>query len=218
VRIVAGAVLLALATTGCGAATHGSATLWVTEDRGTRVLFAGRVPAGLTAMQGLERDRPVTTRYGGRFVESIDGISGSLTGQRDWFFYVNGIEAGVGATEVTLHPGDVEWWDYRSWGPGNPDVPVVAGAFPWPFLGAPTRVASSGVTRTVARAIATEVHGTIGAAAGRTDAIVVSSRVPRGYVRIRQTGGHVVLALGAGIARRLAADPTALRYRFGAAP
>ena len=34
----------------------------------------------------------MTTRYGGRFLQSIDGIYGSLTGQRDWFFFVNGIE------------------------------------------------------------------------------------------------------------------------------
>lgn len=209
------ALALAPAAAGCGVAQHGSATLWVTEDRGSRVLFAGTVPAGLTAIQGLERDRKVTTRYGGRFVESIDGISGSLSGRRDWFFYVNGIEAGTGAAEVTLHAGDVEWWDYRSWGAGSPDVPVVAGAFPRPFLGAATRVDAAGVAPAVARTLAAEVHGSVGPA-GRANAIVVSPRFPPGSVRIARTGGRLVLRLGAAIARRLAADPHALRFRFGA--
>jgi hypothetical protein len=33
-----------------------------------------------------------------------------------------------------LHPGDVEWWDFRSWSGGGDRVPVVVGAFPEPFL------------------------------------------------------------------------------------
>ena len=38
-----------------------------------------------------------------------------VTKQRDWFYFVDGIEGDRSAAEVTLHPGDVEWWDYRSW-------------------------------------------------------------------------------------------------------
>ena len=49
-------LLLALALAGCGGVReHGKATLWVTRDRGSQVLYAGSVPAGLTAMQALER-------------------------------------------------------------------------------------------------------------------------------------------------------------------
>ena len=42
---------LALVLAGCGGGErgHGTATLWVTRDRGAQVLFAGTVPAGLTA-------------------------------------------------------------------------------------------------------------------------------------------------------------------------
>ena len=36
-------------------------------------------------------------------------------GERDWFYFINGKLADRGATEVRLHKGDVEWWDYRQW-------------------------------------------------------------------------------------------------------
>ena len=49
-------VLLAAALAGCGGqATHGTATLWVTRDRGAHVLLVRSVPAGETAMQALTR-------------------------------------------------------------------------------------------------------------------------------------------------------------------
>jgi len=113
----AAVLLLALVLAGCGSGGrgHGTATLWVTRDRGTHVVYAGAVPAGLNGIQTVERKLKVTTRYGGRFVQSIAGVSGSLSDQRDWFFYVNGIEGGRSAAEVHVHPGDVLWWDYRHW-------------------------------------------------------------------------------------------------------
>ena len=67
------------------------------------------------------------------FVQSIDGVSGDRSSQRDWFYFVNGYEADRGAADYTLHPGDVEWWDYRAWKHAI-HVPVVVGAFPEPFL------------------------------------------------------------------------------------
>jgi len=119
---------------GCGASVgHGQATLWVTRDRGSHVLLVAKVPAGLTAMQALERKVKVTTRYGGRFVQAINGLEGSLDGQRDWFYFVNGYEADRGGAEYRLHPGDVEWWDFRSWKSAL-RAPLVVGAFPEPFL------------------------------------------------------------------------------------
>ena len=50
----------------------------------------------------LDREADITTRYGGGFVQSIDGLAGAGAGGRryDWFFYVNGIESPVGAAEV----------------------------------------------------------------------------------------------------------------------
>ena len=71
-RRVALLLLALVAAGGGGAREHGTATLWVTRDRGAHVLYAGTVPAGLTAMQALDRKRDITTRYGGRFVQSIE--------------------------------------------------------------------------------------------------------------------------------------------------
>ena len=130
------ALLIALVAVaaGCGNGTGGGrATLWITRDRGAQVLTVTHVPAGLTAMQALERVADVSTRYGGRYVEAIDGIRGSLTAQHDWFYFVNGYEADRSAAEYRLHPGDVEWWDFRTWRHAI-HVPVVVGAFPEPFL------------------------------------------------------------------------------------
>lgn len=208
-RLVAGLALV-LALAGCGGAGggHGTATLWVTRDRGAHVLFTGTVPAGLTAIQALERRLQVTTRYGGRYVQSIDGIQGTLSGERDWFFFVNGIESGVGAAEVVLHPGDVEWWDYRSWANGAMSVPVVAAAWPEPFLHAgPTKVVGP---PSLAHALAAQVR----AGAGPARSLVTIGRVSPQATRIRRRGSGFELDLGLAVARRLAHDPAALRFRY----
>jgi hypothetical protein len=110
-----------------------AAQLWVTRDRGREVMLTATVPAGLTVLQALERQADVGTRYGGRYVQSVEGIEGGLTEQQDWFYFVNGIEPDVGATEIRLRPGDVAWWDFRSWAE-QMAAPVVVGAFPEPFL------------------------------------------------------------------------------------
>jgi Domain of unknown function (DUF4430) len=128
---------LAALLAGCGgvgtAGTAGRAGVWVTRDRGAEVIATGAVPAGLTAMQGLRRVASVETRYGGRYVQAVEGVAGSLSARRDWFYYVNGYEADRGAAEYRLRAGDVEWWDYRSWRT-EMSVPLVVGAFPEPFL------------------------------------------------------------------------------------
>ncbi|HZU19791.1 MAG TPA: DUF4430 domain-containing protein [Gaiellaceae bacterium] len=206
-------VLLALALAGCGGGgRHGTATLWVTRDRGAHVLFSGSVPAGLDGIQTVERRLKVTTRYGGRYVQSIAGIAGSLSGQRDWFFYVNGVEGGRSAAEVTIRPGDVLWWDYRSWTPATMDVPVVAGAFPHPFVDrGDTRVFGKAM---IARALARQVHGSVGGLGGAENVIVVGTHLAPDTVRIEPFHHGYRLDLGIRIARRLARDPSALRYRF----
>jgi hypothetical protein len=130
-----GLIWLAVAAlAGCGSTqTGGSASLWITRDHGAHVLLVRKVPAGLTAMQVLQQAVKVQTRYGGRFVQSINGLSGSLSTRHDWFYFVNGYEADRGATDYRLKTGDVEWWDYRDWTHAI-HVPVVVGAFPEPFL------------------------------------------------------------------------------------
>lgn len=123
----------AAATGGQAEPDAGTATVWVTRDRGSQVLLTATVPAGLTVLQALDRVAEIETRYGGRFVQSISGVSGSLAKQQDWFYFLNGIEPDVGAAEVRLRAGDIAWWDYRSWA-HEMRRPVVVGAFPEPFL------------------------------------------------------------------------------------
>ena len=111
------ALLLVLVVAGCGG-NSGTATLRITRDRGHHVLLVARVPAGLTAMQALERKAKIETSYGGRFVVAINGLASAP--HHDWFYWVNGVLADRSAAEVRLHKGDVEWWDYRAW--SNPNA------------------------------------------------------------------------------------------------
>ena len=76
------------------------------------------IPGGETAMRMLQRDFDVETRYGGGFVQSINGVAGGREDGRpvDWFYYVNGILADQGAAAHELAPGDDIWWDHHDWG------------------------------------------------------------------------------------------------------
>jgi len=126
-----GLVLLA----GCGGARgeEGTATLWVTRDRGAELIVDAEVDAGQSLMRALDGEVDLETRYGGRFVQSINGLEGSLGGQRDWFWFVNGYEGDRSAAEYRLRDGDVAWLDYRKWAREG-EARVVVGAFPEPFL------------------------------------------------------------------------------------
>jgi hypothetical protein len=210
-------VLAAAALAGCGGGGGGHATVWVTRDEGRHVMVVKQVPAGLTAMQALERVASVDTRYGGRFVQAIDGVSGSLSRQRDWFYFVNGIEADRGATEYRLHPGDLEWWDYRSWSDGREHVPVVVGAFPEPFLhgyGGKRRPAVVVGAGAGARALARLLHARLVARDPPRAANVLRlvPGAPRFTARPRP-GGAVELDF-AGDALKLARRPSLYRYRY----
>jgi hypothetical protein len=110
-----------------------AAVVTVTEGFGGRVLTRARAAPGQSAMMALRRIANVQTRYGGRFVQSIDGLAGDQSRGMAWLYFVNGIQANAGATDVTLHPGDREWWDYRYWN-DLIQVPVAIGAWPDPFV------------------------------------------------------------------------------------
>ena len=130
------ALTAAVALAGCGAgptAGDGEATLWVTRDRGADLIVDARVAAGQTLLRALKSKADVETRYGGRFVQSIDGVEGSLAAQSDWFWWVNGIEGDRSVAEYRLRDGDVAWLDFRDWADAE-RVPVVVGAFPEPFV------------------------------------------------------------------------------------
>jgi hypothetical protein len=84
-------------------------------------------------MRFLQKTHDVETSYGGGFVDSIDGVRGDKEGQRDWFYFVNGIEADRGAADFGLNPGDRIQWDHRSWRAAM-RVPAIVGAYPEPMV------------------------------------------------------------------------------------
>jgi Domain of unknown function (DUF4430) len=140
-RAAALACALALACGGCGLGAGRAPTavqLTVTREFGqatVRSFTAPHLSGQETVMSLLMRNASVTTRYGGGFVQSIDGLAGGQQGggQVDWFYYVNGVEAPKGAASTNVHPGDHIWWDRHDWSQTD-DVPAVVGSFPEPFL------------------------------------------------------------------------------------
>ena len=142
---VAGATLAlflaALVLAGCGLGPGkklpGGARLVVTRNFGQSQLYSTNVKTirkDETVMRFLESKRQVKTSYGGKFVDSIDGLSTRGPGGRsDWFYFVNGIEASVGAADRTLSPGDVVQWDFRRWD-ATMHIPAIVGAYPEPFV------------------------------------------------------------------------------------
>jgi hypothetical protein len=134
-------LLAALATAGCGLGPGngvGDVELTVTRDYGTVPMLhreLGDVTESDTVMRVLERNAEIGTRYGGGFVQSIDGLEAQESVDRslDWFFYVDGVEATVGAADYSLHGGESVWWDYRDWSAAM-RVPAVVGSWPQPFL------------------------------------------------------------------------------------
>jgi hypothetical protein len=191
-------LLAVVAFSGCGGEDGGKATLWITRDRGAHVILQRSVPSGLTAMQALDRLADIKTRYAGRYVESIDGIEGSIAARSDWFYFINGYEADRSAAEYRLRDGDVEWWDFRSWRTRMRE-PVVVGAFPEPFLHGyggsrlPARVVFTvAAQRALAERLATLIGGraTQGADAGMKEKVnLLVLRSPRTKPSLQIRGG-----------------------------
>jgi hypothetical protein len=131
------AIALAVAVAGCGLGPGpgtGGVTLTVTRDFGSRPLATvhrAHVPGSETVMRMLQRSLSVQTRYGGGFVESIDGHTGTSS-QTDWFYYVNGVEAPQGAATTAVHHDDRIWFDLHDWR-ATDTIPAVVGSFPEPF-------------------------------------------------------------------------------------
>ncbi|BCV23975.1 DUF4430 domain-containing protein [Gelria sp. Kuro-4] len=112
----------------------GTAALWITRDFGARVLKSPNVKPveGEKVLALLGRQAQLETAYGGGFVTKIDGLGGGRPGE-DWFYWVNGILAGVGAGDFPARPGDVIWWDFHPWN-RTAFLPAVVGAYPEPFV------------------------------------------------------------------------------------
>jgi hypothetical protein len=132
------ATALPVAVAGCGlGAGKGTSgvTLTVTRDFGAVSVGSvadRRTPGSQTVMRMLERSFRVSTRYGGGFVQSINGLAGT-SARRDWFYYVNGIEASLGAAGTSVNRGDRIWWDLHDWS-ATDSIPAVVGSFPEPFV------------------------------------------------------------------------------------
>jgi hypothetical protein len=141
------ALVATVAAAGCGfgegQTTEGTATLTVTRDYGVEPVLEASVaepPESETVIRLLDREAEITTRYGGAFVQSINGVSGEIVEgrTRDWFFFLNGIESSTGAADVTVRGGDRVWWDYRDWTDAL-RTPAVVGSWPEPFAQASAR-------------------------------------------------------------------------------
>jgi Domain of unknown function (DUF4430) len=177
----------------------GTAQLWVTRDRGQTVLLSTTVPAGQTILRALRSQTKVETRFGGRFVQAIDGLAGDAQRQRDWFWFVNGLAGDRSAAEYRLRNGDVAWWDYRRWHEDAARA-VVAGAFPEPLLHGydgrvrpiavryDPRVGSDRVAR-LARTLHADDVETIGApVVAGANVIVIRTGAPTLRARMRRNG------------------------------
>lgn len=132
----------ALALNGCGvgagADPDAPVSLTVTRDFGAKEVLSipgAEVSGADTVLRVLQRNATVKTRFGGGFVQAIDGVSGGRRGGRpvDWFVYVNGSLTDEGAGAVKVRGGDRIWWDHRDWGL-TPDARAVVGSYPEPFV------------------------------------------------------------------------------------
>lgn len=185
--------LAAAALAGCGAGageSPGGASIVVTRNFGDSTVGTAAVaeaPGGETVMRFLRRRFDVRTRYGGGFVQSINGLAGGTRAGRpvDWFFYVNGIEASEGAASVRLHAGDRIWWDLHDWGAAM-RVPAVVGSYPEPFRSGadgkrlPVRIGCD----TAARAACQEVERRLGDAGVPTGVSALNARTEADTLRV----------------------------------
>ncbi len=166
--VPASAIAVAVVLAGCGlGAGKGTSDVAVTVTRDFGTVPVGsasepRVPGSQTVMRLLERSFHVTTRFGGGFVQSINGHSGS-SARRDWFYYVNGLQASLGASGTSVHRGDRVWWDLHDWS-ATDSIPAVVGSFPEPFVHGtggrrlPTTLACGSDADAACKRVAAEFH------------------------------------------------------------
>lgn len=137
--VAAALLCAALATAGCGlgpGAGVGAVRLTVTREYGSVPVLDRSLAAkeSDTVMRLLEANAEISTRYGGGYVRSIEGVAEAQHGgdPYDWFYYVDGVESPIGAADNPVEGGERIWWDYRDWKATN-HVPAVVGSWPAPF-------------------------------------------------------------------------------------
>jgi hypothetical protein len=155
--VLAGLTFAALVLAGCAGVRddggEGSAAgqppaadevrLVVSRGFGTQIMRDVLAPAdeGLDVLRLLAEHADVEAGYGGRFVNGIDGLASTFGAAgsddaADWFYWVDGEMADVGADERKLKGGETVWWDYHPWADAM-YVPQALHAFPRPYTGAP---------------------------------------------------------------------------------
>jgi hypothetical protein len=221
---VAAALLALLAIAGCGLGPGedvGGAELTVSRDFGATPMLretVGDLHESDTVMRVLEAHADISTRYGGGFVQSIDGVEAEQRGGRaeDWFYFVDGIEAPIGAADYSLHSGERVWWDYRDWTASN-HVPAVVGSWPAPFADGyegevhPVTVECEGGGGACARVReALEAAGVASSSSLRSDGDGNDDRAPRG-----SPAGAIRVLVGPWA--RLRSDPAAAQIEAGPA-
>lgn len=113
--------------------------IYATTNFGKSILFSKEltIEGGESAMDVLNEVADITCIYGGGFVESINGVKSQYAGgegeKKDWFYYINGMLASVGATQYKLYSGDIEHWDFHDWRLDGM-VTAIIGDYPEPFL------------------------------------------------------------------------------------
>lgn len=113
--------------------------LVITKDFGKELIFEDRIKIDndSNAMTVLQDGAEVETKYGGGFVNAINGVSSEFEGNNgrklDWFYYMNGMSCNMGATDYAVNPGDIEHWDFRDWDYYQM-TPAIIGDFPQPFV------------------------------------------------------------------------------------
>lgn len=144
-------ILLLLACSGCSSAgllenrsteetqvdSAGYFTITLTRDFGEQVLDTRevQVQSSWSLMEYMQREYQVTTGFGGSFITGLNGVESAAgeEGNSDWFFFVNGAVAMVGADRLKPAPGDVVWWDYHRWSDAASPTAVI-GCYPQPFV------------------------------------------------------------------------------------
>ena len=134
------AFLLAIVLSGCHPQPSGkiAVKVIVSQNFGNKLVLdeLARISDSANALDALQKVATVETKYGGGFVEAINGIRSQYSENKvngDWFFYVNGISANVGGLSYKLCNGDIEHWDFHDWSL-RAFVPAIIGDFPQPFL------------------------------------------------------------------------------------
>jgi len=112
-------------------------TISLTRDYGQIALDSREVElqSDFSLMEYMQREHQVTTGFGGGFITGINGLESSAgtDGNFDWFFFVNGSVASVGADQLKPAPSDVVWWDYHRWSDAAGPTDVI-GCYPQPLV------------------------------------------------------------------------------------